>query len=179
MKLKHKLNIILVLSTSLIYILLIYIGVEKQNVELGEVESYEGIVTDRGITIREGSKGKKSIVFFLSLQGLDRDLGIYRMNKDYDDLFEIIKTGDILKVYYNDNTNKKEKINIDLIQVEKGNVIIVDKKEYQKKESFLIYAGLAGIIITFIIAYKTYKHYKQQSVDNIEKDEEESIIYRP
>ena len=163
-KTKHLLCSILFASTSVIYFFLAYIGYEDQNLDLSKCDQYENIVTDKGIGIHYGSRGRKSNVFFLSLKNLDEDLGIYRMSKNYNDLLEKINVGDRVKVYYRKSSNEKENINIDLIQVEKDGKILISKDEYEKKESSLIYIGLIAGIVTLIMAYG---YFKIESILNI------------
>ena len=84
-KTKHLLSSILFASTSILYFFLAYIGYGKQNIDLTEIANYENVITNKGIGIRYGSKGKESEVFFIKLKGLEEKLGIYRMSKNYDD----------------------------------------------------------------------------------------------
>ncbi|WP_262148451.1 hypothetical protein [Chryseobacterium foetidum] len=157
-KTKHLLNSILFASTSILYFFLGYIGYGKQNLDLTKYAQYENVITDKGIGIHYGSKGRKSNVFYLSLNGLDENLGVYRMSKEYDDLLKKIKIGERVKVYYQKSNNKTENINIDLIQVEKDDQILISKNEYERKESFLIYIGLIGGLGTLFMAYRFYKY---------------------
>lgn len=157
-KTKHLLNSILFASTSILYFFLAYIGYGKQNLDLTKYAQYENVITDKGIGIHYGSKGRKSNVFYLSLNGLDENLGVYRMSKEYDDLLKKIKIGERVKVYYQKSNNKTENINIDLIQVEKDDQILISKNEYERKESFLIYIGLIGGLGTLFMAYRFYKY---------------------
>ncbi|KQT17680.1 hypothetical protein ASG31_09830 [Chryseobacterium sp. Leaf404] len=155
---KHLLNSILFASTSILYFFLAYIGYGKQNPDLTKYAHYENVITDKGIGIHYGRKGRKSNVFYLSLNGLDENLGVYRMSKEYDDLLKKIKIGERVKVYYQKSNNKTENINIDLIQVEKDDQILIGKNEYERKESFLIYIGLIGGLGTLFMAYRFYKY---------------------
>ena len=61
-----------------------------------------------------------------------------------------------MKVYYKPSSNKTENINIDLIQVEKEGYILINKTEYEKKESALIYIGLIGGIGTLFFSIRFY-----------------------
>lgn len=157
MKIKRIIITILICLTSVIYLFLVWIGFQKQNIQLENCNYYESYVISSGLDYRNSSKGRKSNVFYVLLHGMDKKLGVYRMSKDYNDLLSAIKHGDKLKVYYSDN-NKKENVNIDLIQVEKNGQILLDKKEYEKKESTLIYMGLFGTLVTYVIAYHYYRY---------------------
>ncbi len=155
-KTKHLLSSILFASTSILYFFLAYIGYGKQNIDLTEIANYENVITNKGIGIRYGSKGKESEVFFIKLKGLEEKLGIYRMSKNYDDLLNKVNIGETVKVYYKPSSNKTENINIDLIQVEKEGYILINKTEYEKKESALIYIGLIGGIGTLFFSIRFY-----------------------
>jgi hypothetical protein len=157
-KTKHLLNSILFASTSILYFFLAYIGYGKQNIDLTQKTTYENIVTNKGIGIRYGSKGRQSKVFYITLKDLDEKLGVYRMSKNYDDLLNKFEIGEKVKVYYRPSTNKNENINIDLIQVEKDGEILISKTEYEKKESALIYIGLIAGFGTLFLAYRYYKY---------------------
>jgi hypothetical protein len=157
-KAKHILNSILFASTSILYFFLAYIGYGKQNIDLSKYAQYENVITDKGIDIHYGSKGKESNVFFISLKGLDEDLGVYRMSQNYKDLLEKVNVGDKIKVHYKENSNENENINIDLIQVEKDGEILIGKAEYENKESALIYIGLIAGIGTLFMAYRFYNY---------------------
>jgi hypothetical protein len=157
-KTKHLLSSIIFASTSTLYFFLAYIGYGKQNIDLTQKATYENVVTNKGIGIRYGSKGRQSEVFYITLKDLDEKLGIYRMSKKYDDLLRKIRIGEEVKVYYRPSTNKKENINIDLIQVEKDGEILISKTEYEKKESALIYIGLIAGFGTLFLALRYYKY---------------------
>ncbi|SKB64362.1 hypothetical protein SAMN05660477_00452 [Soonwooa buanensis] len=157
-KFKHTLSSILFASTSLLYFLLAYIGYGKQNLDLSEYSQYQNTIINKGIGIHYESKGRKSQVFYIALNNLDEKLGIYRMSKNYDDLLDKIKIGDSIKVYYRPNSNEKENINIDLVQVEKNGKILISKNEYENKESALIYIGLIAGIGTLFLAFRHYKY---------------------
>lgn len=158
---KKAINSIIIALTSIIYFSLAYVGYEKQNIDLNKYSQYEGVIIDKGIGILKGSKGRTSNVFYVTLNGLDERLGIYRMSKKYNDLLSNLTVGEKIKVYYKPQSNKNN-INIDLIQIEKGGKIIVGKDEYERKESALIYLGLIGGIFTLIFAYITWKYPKQK-----------------
>ena len=157
-KTKHLLSSILFASTSLLYFFLSYVGYEKQNIDLTQKANYENVITNKGIGIRYLGKGTKSEVFFITLKDLDEKLGIYRMSENYDDLLNKVNMGDKVKVYYEPSSNKRENINIDLIQVEKEGEILINKTEYEKKESALIYIGLIAGIGTLFFSFRFYNY---------------------
>jgi len=157
-KTTHLLKSIFFASTSILYFILACSGYEKQNLDLTKYAQYENVVTDKGIDFHYGRYGRKSNVFYISLDGLDEDLGIYRMSKKYDDLLEKINIGENVKVFYQKSSNKSNNINIDLIQVEKDGQILISKGEFEKKHSFVIYIGLIAGLGTLFLAYRFYKY---------------------
>jgi hypothetical protein len=167
MKLIDKIKFIFGFSFfTIIYIFCIYLGYKKQKIDLSETYKTISIVENRGIDIRYGSKGKKDKVFYIKLKDLNKKLGVYRMSKNYDDLIKKINIGDELTVFYYGNSNQTENVNIDLIQVERDNIVLIDKSEFENKERFLIYVGIAGIIVNILILnYNRKKYFKsKQSV---------------
>lgn len=154
---KRTLSSIFLFLTSFIYFFLAYIGFKKQNIDLNNYSKTENVIIDKGIDYRIGSKGRKSQCFYILLKDNDKKLGVYRMNKDYSDLLAKFNVGDTVTAYYRDNNNQRENINIDLVQVEKAGQVLLDKKEYERKESSLIYIGLIGGILTVIFSYLYYK----------------------
>jgi hypothetical protein len=165
---KRKVGSIILFLSSFIYLGLAYVGFSKQNIDLRDYDKIEGVIADIGIDYRLGSKGRKSECFFILLKSMEKKLGVYRMSKDYQDLIDRFAGADSVTVYYKSNNNNSERINIDLIQVESKGTILLDKKEYEGKESFLIYIGLfAGIssVILSILFYfgklgNTTKNYR-------------------
>ena len=153
---KHILKTFLVVLSSVIYFFLAYIGYLNSNINLNEINSKIGIVEEVGITQRIGTKGEKSNVFFIQLDNIELKLGVYRMSKNYSELIENIKPKDKIKVYYKSKTNKRENVNIDLVQIEKNGNIILQKNEFENKQSFLLYIGLFFGIGTIIFSYLYY-----------------------
>jgi len=154
---KHTLGAVAIFLSSFLYFFLAYIGFTKQNIDLTKCDKTIGIIEDKGIDKHYGSKGRKSDVFFIQLDNLDMKLGIYRMSRDYKDLLSKVSIGDLVTVYYKSYYDKKENVNIDLIQVEKHGNILIDKSEYEKKESALIYIGLiagVGSVVVSIFYYR-------------------------
>jgi hypothetical protein len=76
-------------------------------------------------------------------------LGVYRSSKEYSSLKRDINIGDTVKVYY--KSGGHEDVNINLIQIERGDRIVLDKKEYEEKQTFLIWIGALASILTFLV----------------------------
>jgi hypothetical protein len=155
-KFTHILKSGLIFLTSGIYFALAYIGYNEQDIELKRLSTYTGKIDNLGVDYLVGAKGRRSLVFFIDLQGLDQRLGIYRMDKDYKDLYQLFTLGETITVYFQNHRNS-ENININLIQIEKGGFVVLSKNEYEKKEGALIWIGLSFGILTIIISWLYYK----------------------
>ena len=154
--LKHNFKSILIFLSSGLYFFLVYIGYKSQNIDLSTLSSHIGVVENLGETYNYGSKGRKSIVFFVDVKGLSQRLGIYRKDKDYNDLHRNILIGDKIRVFYLPNKSDKN-INIDLVQIEKRDSIIYSKNEYEKKEGALIWIGLIFGFLSILFSWLYYK----------------------
>jgi hypothetical protein len=166
MKISDKVKLIFGFTFfTLLYIFCIYLGLKKQNIDLNKTNKIISIVENRGIDIRYGSKGKIDEVFYIKLENYDKKLGVYRMSKNYEDLIKKINIGDKVKIYFYENSNRTENVNIDLIQVEKKDTILIHKSEFEGKSRFLIYVGIGGIIANIIIlVYNRKKFFKPAAV---------------
>ncbi|MFT3935800.1 MAG: hypothetical protein QM726_19385 [Chitinophagaceae bacterium] len=153
---KRTLGAIILFLSSFIYFFLAYGGFKEQNINLNGCSKIESVIIDKGLDYRIGSKGVKSQCFYIRLKDYHKKLGVYRMRKNYSDLLLKFNTGDTVTVYYRNN-KLQENINIDLVQVEKAGKILLDKKEYEKKESSLIYIGLIGGVFSIVLSYLYYK----------------------
>ncbi len=167
MKISNKtsflISTILILALSALYVLLIFIGFKGAIVNLNKVDILSGIVEDRGIDFRYDSRHRRAKVFFVKLEGENKKLGVYRTFRNYGNLLNNIHIGDSIKVYYYDNNNLTENVNIDLIQIEKEKIIILSKNEYKQKKIGLIVLGFFGVIFNLILLYRSWKKYKKLS----------------
>lgn len=146
----------LISMTSVIYLWVVALGFESQNIRLEDCDMIKSHVLWSGLDFQYDSKVGKSKVFAVRLYGMQKKLGVYRMSRNYDDLLNAIGEGDTLRMYYRGNGNRTENVNIDLIQIEKNGEILLDKKEYERKESALIYIGFAAMLLTYVTAYLYY-----------------------
>jgi hypothetical protein len=121
-------------------------GYHNSSVDLDKVDVYEGIVTDRGIALKRGKKMSVN-VFYFRMKGLDDLLASYNMDQNYSKLMSHINTGDFLKIYFKES--KYSDFNLNVIQIEKNNEVILDKNEYETKETALIYIGTIGGLLMF------------------------------
>jgi len=158
-KTKHIASNVFIFLFSFIYILSIKIGFEERNIDLKKNNKATSVVEHFGIDIYYGSKGTKSNVFYIKLKDLNRKIGVYRFSKNYDDLLKLVKVGETVTIYYRDNSNETENVNIDLIQLENKTQVLIPKSEYEKKKSSLLYIGIGGIIAHAFIFYYNRKKY--------------------
>jgi hypothetical protein len=156
-KSKRTISSIILFLSSFIYFTLAYIGYAKQNIDLKNYDLLESVIIDKGIDYRRSSKGTRAPCFYILLEGHAKKLGVYRVSKDYRDLLKKFNVSDTVTAYYQDNDNRSENINIDLVQVERNGKVLLDKKEYERKESSLIYIGLIFGFGTVVLAYLDYK----------------------
>ena len=150
---------ILIFFLSLVFLCLAYFGIIEQNIDLDKCSQTTSLVDHRGMDFRIDSKNRKTEVFYIKLADLQEKIGVYRMSGNYEDLLSNIKAGDTLKVWYFDNSDETENVNIDLVQVEKDKEIILEKNEYERKQSSLIFIGIGGFIGFMLILYFNRKHY--------------------
>ncbi len=152
----------MLLLSSPIYFFLAYVGYKEQNINLKDCDVSESVIIDKGIDYRHGTKGPARC-FYILLEGSEKKLGVYRMLKDYQDLLVKFNIGDTVTAYFRDNNNSSEHINIDLVQVERNGQILLNKKEYERKESSLICIGLFGGLMSITASYLYYKKYRLET----------------
>ena len=138
----------------LLYCLGIRKGLKNQNINLNELQIFKGIVSDLGETVRRSGKYDAD-VFYIDINGLNQRLGVYRSSKNYSSLTSELNIGDTVKVYF--KSGGPEDVNIDLIQIEKSRKVILNKKEYEEKQSFLIWVCAVATILTLLVAAWHFK----------------------
>jgi hypothetical protein len=129
---------------------------------LAQLNKFTGEVISKGEKTRYSKRNAK--VFYVSLKGLPQTLGVYRMSKDYEDLLRGVNRGDVLTVYF--RTDHSNEINIDLVQIEKEGKIVLNKKEFEAKESSLIFIGLIGGLAFVGLSIYNYKKYFNPKTKN-------------
>ena len=133
---------------SLLVLFVSYISFTKQNIELNEYSKVSSVVKEKGLDLnRNGTE-----CFYLLLQDYNKKLGVYRYSKKYQDLINKIKVDDSVVVYFKKNSNA-ESINIDLIQIESGSQVLLNKEEYEQKYRITMYITLFGGIVMLILSY--------------------------
>ena len=142
---------------SLIYLVIIWGGLNQQNIRIEETLELKGVVTNKGIDNHIGTKHKKTKCFFIKLNNLDHKVGVKRWFKGYDDLINTVNIGDTVTINYFDKYKPDENINIDLVQLKKQEVILLGKNEYEKGKMVYVYVCIFALIINFFLFYKTIK----------------------
>ena len=160
---KHYISLFVIIALSGIYIALIYKGIKNRDIDLNTVSKITSKVENIGEDIRYGSKGRKSKVFFIKLENLQKKLGKYRFSKKYEDLVNLAERGEIVTAYYVENSNKRENVNIALVQLEKNNKVILPKSEYEQQKSILLYIGIVGLLVHGVIIYYFQKKFNKVS----------------
>lgn len=118
----------------------------NSRIKLEDLNKFTGVVLDKGITIKHSTSryGWDSKVFYLQLGGLDEKLAIYKWNRNYTELMNSIETYDTLTVYFSAGQSK-DKINIDLYQIETGNKLIYGLNDSTPRYR---YSGLFVMLIS-------------------------------
>mgnify|MGYP007064145154 CR=1 FL=1 len=136
---------------------MIWGGMSQQNIKLEETLELTGVVTDKGIDYHLSSKRKKTKCFFIRLDNLDHKIGVKRLLDGYDNLVNSLKIGDTVTINYYDRYVPYENINLDLIQITKGELIVFKKEEYEEGQMVFVYIGIFGLIVNFFLIYKVMK----------------------
>jgi hypothetical protein len=144
--------------SSFLYFFLAYEAFKKTSKTLSEYENLTSVIVDKGQDYRYGSRGKRSLCFFIYLDNLrNQKLGVYRFSKNYSDLDNSLLIGDEVTVFFIDRPDKGENINIDLIQINKKNKLVLDKLEYDNKEKrFLVLMIIVGAL-SIVLSYLYFK----------------------
>jgi len=100
----------------------------------------------------------KKMVFFLKLEN-DSNKYSYSIKKHL--ITQKIKKGDYVNIYY--EKPQKYQNTISIIQLEKGNQILISKSIHNKRNYFIIIAFLAFLILYVIIIYRKFKNHDKTS----------------
>lgn len=142
-----------------LFLLLTWVFYNAQRLSLRDLNVYENVVIQRGVLTENNQK-----VFYFKLDGFEQKMGVYRTFKNYDNLLNTIKTGDHLKIYYVSTFEKKENINIDVVQIEKNGEIILSKSEYQMKYRIIMIVSIFACICMIYYIFSLIKYGKIEDV---------------
>lgn len=125
---------------------------------MSEVEKFEGVITEKGITSHHSSvSGRYRMTitdkaFYLKLQGLNQILGVSNSQENYVSLENSLYVGDTVTVFYK-HSYWTEKLNVETFQIEKNDQLILDCHDFQSKERtafiFTLVIGFVLLILTF------------------------------
>jgi hypothetical protein len=97
---------------------------------------------------------KKNIpVFAFNLDNIDQTLGIYKSSRDYSSLFNDLKKGDTITVFYTPASDNA--VNTHVYQIEKNGQIVFDYNDHPRNYSAaLIAIALIGLFTLLFGIYK-------------------------
>jgi hypothetical protein len=125
---------------------------------LNYYDKAEGRIIEKQILNNSSSlAGKSSMnkkVFAFIIEGQVKPFAIYNAKQDYKELDSKVNLSDFLTVYYKENPS--DKINKDIIQVEKNKELLYSSKEYVNKERL---GGIIAIVGGFVILSLGFKDY--------------------
>lgn len=127
-------------------------------VDLETADKISGEVTKAYETTRRttGKYSSNVPVFAFRLNNYDQTLGAYRPSRDYKKLLHNLRPGDTVTVYY--KPMPKDKINIDVYQIEKAGQVILDYDSYKRNhKGVAIFVGMLGIIMLVLATMKIIK----------------------
>ncbi len=148
-KTKYSIYSFIILSTSMIYFLLVYAGMGYRKMSLDDVDKYSGLITESGVKKRKKSNGSGK-VFYFRVDGLEETLGVFRAGNDYKNLERELNVNSQVTAYFTPTNGGADYINIDVLQVESGDKVLYAYSEYQDKNRILIIIGLVFGIGTVI-----------------------------
>jgi hypothetical protein len=146
----RTIDVIILLSLGVLLIARSFWGLFKDiNVDISKSNSILGKVSQADIrTIKESTLklDKDKTVFAIQLDNSDEKFAVDRGISVCDLLNSQIKMGDSIKIYYRSGTGD---FNTHIFQIEKNNTVIINARDYSKKESGMIALGLIfGSLIT-------------------------------
>ena len=130
--------------------------------DLDDLNKFEGIITDKGITQNTSSTSKgprTSDVFFLRLDGLDQMLATYNKEQSYYELDSRLNVGDKVKVYFK-SSPYSDAPNLSTYQIEKDGQVVLGQDEFKGKEMIGGIIATFGLALVITIGYFQDKKYR-------------------
>ncbi|MFV0150046.1 MAG: hypothetical protein ACRC8Z_06745 [Empedobacter falsenii] len=128
----------------------------------------KGIISEIGITerISKGTSHRsiitKTDVFYVKIKNDNNKYSYFEIfSNNYQSIIHDLKIGDFVKIY-NEGIDKNQNT-ISIIQLEKGNQILISKSIHNKRNYFIIIAFLAFLILYVIIIYRKFKNHDKTS----------------
>ena len=166
-------TIIGLIFVSIIYLLLIYTGVERQKIELRDTIRREGVVRSVGVHTLPRQRYEwlfgSAQILYIQLSGVNTKLEVFRRWGGYDDLLENIQVGDRIVVHFMSyrRTDNDKNRGIRLIHITKGGEIVLDKSVYQRQQRILIYVGLLGLLSNVVIYIQALRKGRKEDEGGI------------
>lgn len=129
----------------------------KRKVDLNTVAQITDTVRHTGIQDVSGSK-VNAVVFALHFRDPLTTYTLYRAGRQYDDLLQKIKPGDVVTIFYEPQVRD---INKDIVQLEHNGEIIISKSENENKSGVVSYMILAFALFLFGIACVLFRQFRK------------------
>lgn len=139
-----------------------YLSFKNSSVDLTTVENFKGTISEKGIiSYRTSTSAPTGIrlsnkAFYIKMKGLDQKLAVYNPSQSYDFLIKNVSVGDTITVYYN-HSNLKEKLNLQIFQIEKNKITLLDSQDFKGSERIAFFISLIGGIVLLLLTYNYYK----------------------
>ncbi len=128
-------------------------GFQSNPTTLEGLNVYEGTVQEISMKhinneMQKNEAGRNIVAFTVS--GSDMKFGIYEQLERYANYFIDLQVGDSVKVYYSSHRMSPEGFNLDVVQIEKKGVGLIDLAENRKENNLVAYAILVAGFVFFI-----------------------------
>lgn len=132
-----------------------YLALKDANMPLKDLDSYQGVIIDKGITFTKSKTRAK--VFFFKLAGLNQILATYNPSKSYNKLDSALNRGDHVKVYYKPALSTDP--NVETYRIEKNGEIMLNDLGFRSKESIVAGIALTGGLLILALSFREDKKY--------------------
>lgn len=153
----------------IVFVFIIFSLIKDITKSENDIKLNQGIISEMGITERiyksTSHRGitTKNDVFYLKVKNDNNKYSYFeRFSNNYQSIIHDLKIGDFVKIY-NEGIDKNQNT-ISIIQLEKGNQILISKSIHNKRNYFIIIAFLAFLILYVIIIYRKFKNHDKTSL---------------
>jgi hypothetical protein len=135
--------------------------VNTKSVPLEELKNYTGTLEQVELKSIEPEMAKPNDaridVLSFTIKGLDIKFAIHEQFKSYDNYWQNLHVGDTVKVYYSDTYSlTSEGFNLDVGQIEKNGVALIDVAERDGENKIAGYVFLVVSSIFLIVGIRFY-----------------------
>ncbi len=150
-------------------ILLFFAFLKYQNGwrDINKADKYDGIIEKKGITsylTSTSGRYRSSLTkkaFYLKLTGLNETLAVYNPEQNYTSLNTSLYIGDKIKIFYN-RSKSTNNLNLEIFQIEKNNKLVLNPKDFIKRERTIFFLTLIGGIALMILTYYQNKQFNSK-----------------